>query len=117
MLVFFFLEKDGFTKPFLFPHGNLKTDTLYKQGLRLDETLVYETVANPCLEDDFASVTNGFAVVPEFVVFFSPSGVQSTLDCIKRVPVDWSLLKVIFVAFEMVYFYFIVVVYCNRTSY
>lgn len=94
----FLLDKNDFVKPFLFPHGNLKTGVLHERlrevGLGLDETLVYDTISNPNIEREFSCVTNNFSALPEFVVFFSPSGIESTLESIKKVPVDWSLIKV-----------------------
>ncbi|XP_044271912.1 uroporphyrinogen-III synthase-like isoform X2 [Tribolium madens] len=44
-------NKTQFTKPFLFPHGNLKTDTLKlelgKENVLIEEVLVYDTLPNP----------------------------------------------------------------------
>lgn len=106
----FFLEKESYCKPFLFPHGNLRTGTLHERfkevGLELDETLVYETIPNSNIQTEFALVTKSFSALPEFIVFFSPSGVLSALDSIKKVPVDWSLLKVV-CTFRGVGFYYL----------
>lgn len=93
------LDKASYVKPFLYPHGNLKSDTLFeelkKEGVCLDGILIYKTVDNPDLDKEFLFATDNLSVLPEYVVFFSPSGVQSVLNYIKKVPVDWSLLKVI----------------------
>lgn len=82
----------------MFPHGNLKTDTLYGRfkdfGVCLDETLVYETIPNPNLSQEFNEATSNFTALPEYVVFFSPSGIQSTLKFIQMVDVDLALIKV-----------------------
>lgn len=90
---------DDEVKPFLFPHGNLKTDTLNnelaKARLIMDNVLVYETVANPQIEREFSLATRQLTELPEFVVFFSPSGLTSTIDLIRAVTgVDLSLVKV-----------------------
>lgn len=72
----------------MFPCGNLKTDTLIndlsKEGVAVDTVTVYETVANPNLEKDFIQVTSNYTDIPEYFVYFSPSGVKSTLNFIQK---------------------------------
>lgn len=69
-------------------------ERLKEVGLSMDETLVYDTISNPNIENQFSNITNNFNVLPEFIVFFSPSGIESSLELIKKVPVDWPLIKV-----------------------
>ncbi|ERL94413.1 uroporphyrinogen-III synthase [Dendroctonus ponderosae] len=92
-------NKLKYSKPFLFPHGNLKSDTLNleleKEGLQLDGVEVYETTPNPNIETDFANVTSQFHSIPEYIVFFSPSGFNSSIDLIGRVATDLNKLKFI----------------------
>lgn len=77
-------------KPFLFPHGNLKTDTLSRElghsGISMDDVLVYDTEANPDIEKEIAEVTDNYQNIPEYIVFFSPSGLTSCVDFLKKVP-------------------------------
>lgn len=92
-------NKQNYTKPFLFPHGNLKTDTLnlelQKDGLTIQGVEIYETIANPNIETDIAKATDQFQTIPEYVVFFSPSGFNSSIEFIKRIHVDLKQLKFI----------------------
>ncbi|XP_030767271.1 uroporphyrinogen-III synthase-like [Sitophilus oryzae] len=92
-------NKTQYTKPFLFPHGNLKTDTLSleleKEGLSLDSVEVYDTIPNPKIEADLNVVTDNLTNISEFVVFFSPSGFTSTIGHIKRLPEDLNEVKFI----------------------
>lgn len=80
----------------------------------MDETLVYETVPNPKLKDEITIVSDNFTVLPEYIVFFSPSGVQSAIPFIKNVPIDWSFLKVKSFSITTC-FKHIVLVYRDRT--
>ncbi|XP_044753743.1 uroporphyrinogen-III synthase-like [Coccinella septempunctata] len=83
-------ENTGAVKPFLFPHGNLKTDTLKielgRSNIGVEGVLVYDTLANPNIEEDFRLATCDFTNFPEYVVFFSPSGVRSSIELFRRVP-------------------------------
>ncbi|XP_063923075.1 uroporphyrinogen-III synthase-like [Zophobas morio] len=92
-------SKSSFNKPFLFPHGNLKTDTLKlelgRENLSLDEVLVYDTLPNPQIKEDLEKVTSGFSSIPEYLVFFSPSGFHSSIHYLRKVPIDLSSLKII----------------------
>nr|XP_023027700.1 uroporphyrinogen-III synthase-like [Leptinotarsa decemlineata] len=87
-----------YSKPFLFPHGNLKTDTLRdelgKNGLGMEDVLVYDTIANPDIEKEIQEVTNNYNDLPQYLVFFSPSGFHSSIDYLKRVP-DFPKAKLI----------------------
>ena len=78
-----FPDENKHIKPFLFPHGNLSSDSsqtkLTNANISLDEILVYETLPNPKLKEELDAETNSFKSVPEFVVFFSPSGVRNTV--------------------------------------
>lgn len=88
----------GTVKPFLFPHGNLKTDTLKvelgKSNIDIEGVLVYDTLANPNIEKDFRVVTNDFTMFPEYVIFFSPSGVRSSIELFRKVPDCIEKIKV-----------------------
>ncbi|XP_045473579.1 uroporphyrinogen-III synthase-like [Harmonia axyridis] len=92
-------ENLGTAKPFLFPHGNLKTDTLKielgKSNIDIEGVLVYDTLANPNIEEDFRIATNDFTEFPEYVVFFSPSGVRSSIKLFRKVPEIEKTIKFI----------------------
>lgn len=82
----------------MFPHGNLKSDTLNleleKQGLEIEGIEVYDTIANPNIESDLSEVTNGYQSIPEYIVFFSPSGLSSSLPYLQKVSVKLNQIKV-----------------------
>ncbi|CAH1375909.1 unnamed protein product [Tenebrio molitor] len=92
-------NKSEYVKPFLFPHGNLKTDILKvelsKENLAIEEVLVYDTLPNPSIERDLLECTDRFTTIPEFLVFFSPSGLHSSLEYLRKIPVDLNLVKLI----------------------
>lgn len=62
-------------KPFLFPSGNLKQDTLEKSlkksSINVTSVEIYETVEDPKMEK---SIQDLKAVHVDFMVYFSPSG-------------------------------------------
>lgn len=62
--------------------------------LALGEVHVYDTIANPDLRQELADVTQSFTAIPEYVVFFSPSGVESSIDFLRLVESDLSSVKV-----------------------
>ncbi|KAL3268706.1 hypothetical protein HHI36_007808 [Cryptolaemus montrouzieri] len=83
-------ENVGSKRPFLFPHGNLKTDTLKhelnKFNISIEGVLVYDTLANPAVEEEFRMATNDYMEFPEYVVYFSPSGVRSSIEYFRKKP-------------------------------
>lgn len=96
--IYFFLEKSAYSKSFLFPHGNLKTDTLNlelgKEGIQIEGVLTYDTIANPHISKEVSYATDNLTSIPEYVVFFSPSGFRSSIDYLKKIPVDLDNVKV-----------------------
>lgn len=93
-----FLDKDEITKPFLFPCGNLKTDTfidrLSKQKIDMEALTVYDTIPSCSLDEDFCCITSNFMEVPEYFVYFSPSGVHNTVKYIEKLEKYLDLVKV-----------------------
>ncbi|KAF5292487.1 hypothetical protein FQA39_LY14034 [Lamprigera yunnana] len=75
-------HKEKIFKPFLFPCGNLKTDTLirqlHKENIEVQPITIYETIASSTLEEDFDNVTSNYVHIPEYFAYFSPSGVYFT---------------------------------------
>lgn len=88
------VDKSQLTRPFLFPHGNLKTDTLKlelgKENLEIEEILVYDTLSNPNIGQELAECTNNFRNIPEYVIFFSPSGLHSSVEYLRKLLIDLS---------------------------
>ncbi|EFA10147.1 uroporphyrinogen-III synthase [Tribolium castaneum] len=85
-------SKAQFTKPFLFPHGNLKTDTLKlelgRENLQIEGVLVYDTLPNPDIAQELSECTNNFTDIPEFVIYFSPSGLHSSIEYLRKLLTD-----------------------------
>lgn len=72
--------------PFLFPCGNLRTDTLLskltQQGFSIDACEVYETISHPDLNENLnKALTLGNV---EYLAFFSPSGVNCCYDYFQK---------------------------------
>ncbi|XP_055852807.1 uroporphyrinogen-III synthase [Episyrphus balteatus] len=69
-------------KPFLLPCGNLRTDILLSKlgvnGFLVDAVEVYETICHPELGETLDRALKEENV--EFLAFFSPSGVNCTVD-------------------------------------
>lgn len=67
------------TSKFLFPCGNLRTETLIDvlkaKGITIDPLTVYETSENVNLKNDLLSLSNA-ELSPCCMVFFSPSGCE-----------------------------------------
>lgn len=59
----------------------------------MENVLVYETVANPDIEKEIAEVTDNYQNIPEYIVFFSPSGLTSSLNSLKKAQ-DFDTVKV-----------------------
>ncbi|XP_018336370.1 uroporphyrinogen-III synthase isoform X2 [Agrilus planipennis] len=74
------------SRPFLMPCGNLKTDTIETRlnefKIPTEAVTVYETITNPNFAREFSNVTDDFEKIPEFMVFFSPSGVKAFSNCL-----------------------------------
>lgn len=68
--------------PFLFPCGNLRTDTLItkltESCFNVDACEVYQTICHPDLADNLKRALEQDNV--EFMAFFSPSGVNCTYE-------------------------------------
>nr|QIT07811.1 uroporphyrinogen III synthetase [Sinohyriopsis cumingii] len=88
------MSNDG--RPFLYPCGNLKRDTLSVKlkdaGLSVKEIEVYETVPSPTIEEDFDKFVQCEGL-PEYVVYFSPSGVKNTKVLILKESLPVQLIK------------------------
>ncbi|XP_052771369.1 uroporphyrinogen-III synthase-like [Mya arenaria] len=74
-------------KPFLYPCGSLKRDTLPTKlrnaGFTLSEVTVYETVKSRCIRESVEQLVHTQKVALDYIVYFSPSGVQYTLDLLQ----------------------------------
>lgn len=74
------LKEKDINKPFLFPCGNLKQDILENKlqayGYNLDSIEVYETIPHPNLAQSLQEHIMSSPDRTEYIVFFSPSGVD-----------------------------------------
>ncbi|PSN36335.1 Uroporphyrinogen-III synthase [Blattella germanica] len=88
--------QDTYTKPFLFPCGNLSRDVLPTKlsegGINLMPITVYQTQMHQHLEQLIRDVLQD-SQFPEVLVYFSPSGVKFTLPILKRLDVPIHQLK------------------------
>lgn len=86
---------DTYDKPFLFPCGNLKKETLQvrlkEHNIIVDALMVYETKQNRNFITNFKQITEDFTKLPEYIVFFSPSGVNFTKDLNKDCLLDKNI--------------------------
>ncbi|XP_062552534.1 uroporphyrinogen-III synthase-like [Armigeres subalbatus] len=80
------------TMPFLFPCGNLKQDVLQNKlseyGYSLDCVEVYETVPHRDLERNLVDLFREGVVRPEYLLFFSPSGINYCASVFERHKLD-----------------------------
>ncbi|EDO43184.1 predicted protein [Nematostella vectensis] len=86
------------TKPFLFPCGNLRKETIPTEmqnaGVPLKGLQVYKTCKHTELAQNLTSHVEEKGV-PSVIVFFSPSGVQFVLSLLTEIFGDFSALKLV----------------------
>jgi len=84
-------------RPFLIPCGNLGThdimNTLEEGGCQSKEIIVYETVPHPDLEKMVLEAL--LTMELKYILYFSPSGVSSTIPLLKTNGVDLSNVKLL----------------------
>ncbi|CAH1784529.1 unnamed protein product, partial [Owenia fusiformis] len=75
------------SKPLLFPCGNLRKETIPKSlteaGIPFKDVCVYETTADPNIESRLSALLQE-QDIPDFMVFYSPSGVTYTHDIFNK---------------------------------
>ncbi|XP_045190501.2 uroporphyrinogen-III synthase-like [Mercenaria mercenaria] len=85
-------------KPILYPCGNIRKDTLSKKlketGFSLTEIEVYETVKNKSIKTKVEELLQQQGL-PDYMVYFSPSGVQYTEDIISSGLLPVNQVKVV----------------------
>lgn len=83
-------------KPFLFPSGNLKQETLEKSlnenSIEVQNVEVYETVQHPELESSIKELKTAKI---DFLVFFSPSGAKFSLPFLQKYELNLDGIKII----------------------
>ncbi|XP_066999274.2 uroporphyrinogen-III synthase [Anabrus simplex] len=88
-----------YEQPLLFPCGNLKHDVLpnklAKGGVRLSMVTVYQTKPWAHLEENLTEATTRGTQVPEFLVYFSPSGVKSTVPVFEKLQIPLKQVKIV----------------------
>jgi uroporphyrinogen-III synthase len=84
------------TKPFLFPSGNLKQETLEKSlkenSFEVENVEIYETVQHPELKESIERLKD---MKVEFFVFFSPSGIKFSLPILGKLQMNLAEIKLI----------------------
>uniref|UniRef100_A0A1X7UUP7 Uroporphyrinogen-III synthase n=1 Tax=Amphimedon queenslandica TaxID=400682 RepID=A0A1X7UUP7_AMPQE len=82
-----YVKKAPIDKPFLFPCGNMKRDTLpvslSENGIPLETIECYQTIQDPNIESEISNKCHKWNK-GTMLVFFSPSGVQYSLPVIKQ---------------------------------
>lgn len=90
-------QNHAFEKPLLFPCGNLKMDILpnklEKENIPLAPFEVYETIPNVHFEEKFSKLTKFGTECPEFIVFFSPSGIAASIPLFEKFHIDMEKIK------------------------
>uniref|UniRef100_A0A6M2DH34 Uroporphyrinogen-III synthase n=1 Tax=Xenopsylla cheopis TaxID=163159 RepID=A0A6M2DH34_XENCH len=88
-----------FQKPLLLPCGNLKMDILPSklgnENIPLISLEVYETIPSTQFEAKFLEVTNSGTHLPEYIVFFSPSGLSLSQQIFQKFNVQTDKIKFI----------------------
>ncbi|GAB1604216.1 uroporphyrinogen-III synthase-like isoform X1, partial [Argonauta hians] len=86
------VDKESDSLPLLFPCSKIRNTELptrlQENGIPVEELTVYETVPNPHLHTCIDTVCKELKGQPEYLVFFSPSGVDSALPFITPI---WDL--------------------------
>lgn len=91
-------ETKEFDIPLLIPCGNQKREELptllVKENRDFRSIVCYETLPNPSLQNDMRKLlTEG--KIPDFIIFFSPSGVKYSLPIFKNVDIDVNNTNII----------------------
>lgn len=84
------------SKPFLFPAGNLKQDTIEKSlndhSIRVESLDVYETVQHEKLDESTEKLK---LLKQDYFAYFSPSGVKFSLPLLRKHGIDLQEIKII----------------------
>jgi uroporphyrinogen-III synthase len=84
-------------EPLLFPSGNLRREVIPKhmkeQGIGWHSITTYETTAHPDIHSKLKEKYS--QTQPDFMVFYSPSGVNFTFPILKELNYDMSEIKCI----------------------
>ncbi|XP_053695616.1 uroporphyrinogen-III synthase [Sabethes cyaneus] len=85
------------TLPFLFPCGNLKQDVLQNKlseyGYSIDSVEVYETIPHKDLDRNLREAFDSGA--PDFLMFFSPSGINYCSAVFERHKLDLTGSRIV----------------------
>lgn len=88
-------ELEASPKLVLFPCSKIRRDhlpdRLKKHDFTVEELVIYETLPNPELQMDIDNIFREKKGQSEYLVFFSPSGVNNALQYLK--PPKWDLTK------------------------
>ncbi|GLH05935.1 Uroporphyrinogen-III synthase [Gryllus bimaculatus] len=93
------ITQKSYNHPLLFPCSDIRRSTLplclSQKNVPYREITVYCTQKNPCLEEMLCNVTNGGEEYPEYLVFFSPSGVKHCLPILFQLSIPLGDTKII----------------------
>ena len=88
--------ENGDVKPLLFPAGNLRRDVLNNylsdRNIFLENITVYETCAEPNISKNMETFLQTIGI-PEFLVYYSPSGLTFTWDILHQLKIPLMLVK------------------------
>lgn len=85
-------------KPFLYPCSNIRKDSvpdiLKASGIQVAEIISYKTTCHPCIQESWEYLIRSEGN-PEYLVFFSPSGVEFVIPVLLSMLTDLSVFKFI----------------------
>ena len=94
----YIIESKADIKSLLYPCGNLRRDTLSvklkAERISLQEIVVYETVKCKTIREDIEKIIDLHGE-PQYLVYFSPSGVQYTADLFDSGVLQLKNIKII----------------------
>lgn len=91
--------KGTYDRPLLFPCSDMRRETLpsllSQRGILLEEISVYHTKAHPQLEENLNFATAQGTEFPEYIIFFSPSGIKYALPILNKLNAPFDSIKVV----------------------
>ncbi|KAL1137717.1 hypothetical protein AAG570_009413 [Ranatra chinensis] len=91
-----FILQSKFDRPLLLPCGNLSGDSLQRMleegGVSVDALEVYKTNPHPELEKNMKAALG--VSFPDYALYFSPSGIDSTFPIFEKLGLNMDLIKV-----------------------
>ncbi|KAK9502165.1 hypothetical protein O3M35_012749 [Rhynocoris fuscipes] len=99
-----FILQQSISKPLLVPSGNLSRDSFYtilsEAGVKLDQIVVYKTVADQSAESHIKEVFDNHNV--NYIMYFSPSAVDITFPIFNKLGIELNHIKVTIISFLII---------------